>query len=347
MSARGYDAVMRIFVYEYLSSGALAGQAAAESLRAEGWAMLSALAHDLRQCPGVQTVMLLDPQLSAPGEVSHAATVEDEKIAFRKLASSAEHTLVIAPETGGILEERCRWVGEVGGRLLGPGPEAVRLTADKLALASHLEHQRVPTPPARVADRTGACPFAFPVVVKPRDGAGSLATTLLTSPECWNPPTGVPDPDEWRENSIVQPFVPGKPASVGLLVGPAGTHSLLPAAQCLSVDGNLRYLGGSAPLPAHEASRVRRLAERAVTEVPGLRGFVGVDVVLGEDPDGRGDSVIEINPRLTTSYVGLREVARFNLAAALLTVAEGGTPPAFEWARRPVHWRADGTIVRG
>jgi predicted ATP-grasp superfamily ATP-dependent carboligase len=309
--------------------------------------MLSAVAHDLRQCPGVETVMLLDPQLSAPGEVYHATGVAAERNAFREIARSADRTLVIAPETGGILEERCRWVGEVGGRLLSPGPEAVRLTADKLTLASYLEYWRVPTPPARAADRTDACPFPFPVVVKPRDGAGSLATTLITSPECWESPAGSAASDEWGEISIVQPFVPGKPASVGLLIGPGGTHSLLPAAQSLSSDGNFRYLGGSAPLPADEAVRVRQLGERAVADVPGLHGFVGVDVVLGDDPDGRGDAVIEINPRLTTSYVGLRKLARFNLAAALLTVTEGGTPPAFEWARGPVRWRGDGTIDYG
>ena len=45
----------------------------------------------------------------------------------------------IAPEFDRILESRCRWVLEEGGRLLGPSPEAVALTADKLALAEHLE----------------------------------------------------------------------------------------------------------------------------------------------------------------------------------------------------------------
>jgi predicted ATP-grasp superfamily ATP-dependent carboligase len=38
--------------------------------------------------------------------------------------------------------------------------------------------------------------------------------------------------------------------------------------------------------------------------------------------------VIEINPRLTTSYVGLRAAASpgVNLAAAILAVCEGRTP---------------------
>jgi hypothetical protein len=52
-------------------------------------------------------------------------------------------------------------------------------------------------------------------------------------------------------------------------------------------------------------------------------GYLGVDLVLGNDPAGSGDVVIEINPRLTTSYVGLRALSRVNLAATMIAVACG------------------------
>ena len=46
-------------------------------------------------------------------------------------------------------------------------------------------------------------------------------------------------------------------------------------------------------------------------------------MVLGDDPSGAGDAVIEINPRLTTSYVGLRALAHGNLAEAMMELAAG------------------------
>ena len=79
--------------------------------------------------------------------------------------------------------------------------------------------------------------------------------------------------------------------------------------------------------------------------VEGLRGYVGVDVVLGTAADGSGDVVIEINPRLTTSYIGLRALARFNLAEALLAVVEGTEPPALEWGTAPVRFTSDGRLL--
>ena len=59
------------------------------------------------------------------------------------------------------------------------------------------------------------------------------------------------------------------------------------------------------------------MAERTVKAFPGLRGYVGVDLVL----TGKEVVVIEVNPRLTVSYVGLREVAGFNLAQSVINAA--------------------------
>jgi predicted ATP-grasp superfamily ATP-dependent carboligase len=91
------------------------------------------------------------------------------------------------------------------------------------------------------------------------------------------------------------------------------------------------------------AERAMRLGQRTVAALTGLRGYVGVDLVLGDAADGSRDWVIEVNPRLTTSYVGLRALARTNLADALLRVATGQEvePPA--WRAGTVQFRADGS----
>ena len=105
-----------------------------------------------------------------------------------------------------------------------------------------------------------------------------------------------------------------------------------------SEDGRFRYLGGAVPLPAALNRRAQQLARRAVESVAGLFGYVGVDVGLAPSPED--DVVIEINPRLTTSYVGLRRLARFNLADALLAVTTGSPLPRPEWHEGPVRFSA-------
>jgi hypothetical protein len=65
------------------------------------------------------------------------------------------------------------------------------------------------------------------------------------------------------------------------------------------------------------------LACSAAKLIPGLRGYVGVDLVL----TGESAQVLEINPRLTTSYVGLRQVSETNLAGAIWDACINGVLP--------------------
>jgi predicted ATP-grasp superfamily ATP-dependent carboligase len=295
----------------------------------------------------VQAVTRLEPALCSaqawPSNLNLVAGrpgLAAEEDDLRRLASQVDYTLLIAPEFGDVLATRCRWVEEVGGRLLGPSADAVRLTADKLRLAEHLRRRAVPTPPT-VPWSPQAATLGFPLVVKPRDGAGSQATRLVRDRNELDACSRLADEEGWQGELIVQPFLPGVHASVSFLVGPGGKFCLKPAWQHLSMDGRFRYLGGGLPLPRELAAAAKMTALRALNTVEGLRGWFGMDVVLGP----KGPFLIEINPRLTTSIVGLRRLAKFNLMDALLAVAAGTSLPLMEWAEGCVYFQPDGTVA--
>jgi predicted ATP-grasp superfamily ATP-dependent carboligase len=306
--------------------------------------MLTAILSDFAALNGVKVQTLLaddQPPLQFPSRRINPASEEG---AFRDLAAWADGTLVIAPEFDDLLYDRCRWVEECGGHLLGPSSQGVGLASDKRELARILRLWDVPMPesiPLALA-RTGKARVEFPAVYKPRHGAGSQSTFLLRNRDELTVLSGELPASDF----IVQPFVAGVPASVALLVGPDRFVPLPAAAQRLSEDGRFRYLGGSAPLAPSLAQRAQQLAWTAVHTLPGLQGYVGVDLVLGDAVDGSADWVIEINPRLTTSYVGLRALARVNLAGVLLGLVQGGPLPELRWHEGTVAWNADGTVVR-
>jgi predicted ATP-grasp superfamily ATP-dependent carboligase len=335
-----------IFLYEY-TCAALAPQDVPPSLRAEGRAMFTAVAEDLARVPGVEVVGLVHEAFDET-EVAGCRWIRTraEEDACRALAATAAYTLLIAPEFADLLAARCRWVLEAGGRLLGPGPDAVRLTADKLALARHLHAHGVPTPVCHLADDPLAlAALRFPVVCKPRHGAGSLATYLVNAPEDLAAALAASAAEMPADQAILQSFHLGLPVSIAFLIGPRQILPLLPASQQLSPDGRFRYAGGSLPLPPALAERAVALGRRAVEAVPGLRGYVGVDLVLGHAADGRDDQVIEINPRLTTSYIGLRALVETNLALALLRIAEGDASVRVAWRGGAVDFTADGRVA--
>ncbi len=315
------------------------------SLRREGRAMLAAVLADLVALPDVEPITLLGPDEAAFAPDIRVVRCPDcaaESPLFRQLAAAADWTLVIAPEFAGLLLERCRRVEAAGGRLLGSAPAAIAATSDKLTLAAALAARAVPTPPclALTADLVAPA-HVFPGVLKPQDGAGSQATYLVPTPADLSPCLARAR-QEWAGPLLLQPYVPGLAASVSLLMGPGLILPMPAGRQLLSADGRFHYVGGDLPLPAPLEARARALALRAVAGIPDLAGYLGVDLILGDDPDGSGDVVLEINPRLTTSYLGLRRLARVNLVAAMLAVVDGSAPRIWDWQPGPVRFDVEG-----
>ena len=325
---------MRVFVYEYLTALGIGSDPAdpLHGMYREGQAMRDAVAGDFERLPDTQAVTL--------GGVGP----DDEEELFRRTVRSCDRTILIAPEFDGILEQRCRWVYQNLGQLLGPREGPVSFTADKLLMAERWRRVHVRTPATTDREPTGC--EAFPVVWKPQHGAGSTATFLLESTADVVRTKAVRAAERHTAPMILQQYVPGRAASVSFLCGPAGYRPLLAGAQLLTDDGRFQYLGGELPLPPDLALRAGLLATRAVGCVSGLVGFVGVDVVLGDAGDGSADHAIEINPRLTTSYVGLRELAEFNLAAAMLDAADGKPLPEFRWKPGRVRFTPSGEVTQ-
>ncbi|MCC7475488.1 MAG: ATP-grasp domain-containing protein [Pirellulales bacterium] len=316
---------MQVFVYEWATGGGLVeepGPLPASLLR-EGGAMIGALVRDLHRIVGTQVMALRDPRVvqltlepCEPVEVL-SRSARDEQ--FDLYANQADATVLIAPEFDNILLKLAKRVEAAGGRLVSPASAFIRIAADKHRTCQVLEAAGVPVPVGCMLDPEAPLPadFPYPAVVKPADGAGSQDTYFVRSA------TDTPPAYAWRRR--LERYVPGLAASTAVLSGPAGSVALSPCVQRISQDGRFRYLGGELPLAAGLAERARALALKAVGALPRAVGYVGVDLVLGSDPAGSEDFVIEINPRLTTSYVGLRAAARTNLAEAMCRIASGET----------------------
>lgn len=306
---------MRIFVYEFVTGGGFWSwppqSVPGGSLLAEGEAMLAALSRDLRAV-GHEVVTLRDSRL--PRTPDHAqpqlvGDAADEMRLFRRQAASADATLVIAPETAGALAERARWADEAGATLWSPDAAWIEIAADKRRCLQRLRTAGVPTVSTWQ-------PFSAPPwISKPADGCGSHDLQVL-----WCSSAAREHVERGRQ---VEQLGGGWPVSVAVLGGPAGPLALTPCEQHLAAD--FTYLGGRLPLADPRWSdRARHLALRAVDAIGPFTGYVGVDLLLaGDDQPAEKDMVVEVNPRLTTSYVGLSRHSHGQVAQAMIDVARG------------------------
>jgi hypothetical protein len=118
---------------------------------------------------------------------------------------------------------------------------------------------------------------------------------------------------------LLQRYEAGTSASVSLLADGHRAVALSLNSQDVRPAQPFAYRGSETPLDHPLAAQAFDAALRACRAFPGLRGFVGVDLVLTES----AAVVIEVNARLTTAYLGVRAALAENVAALALEACDG------------------------
>jgi predicted ATP-grasp superfamily ATP-dependent carboligase len=274
--------------------------------------MRDAVLHDLAGLDGVSTICTYDSRLPAPISADHAikASGPDVWELWEECISKADAVLPIAPETGNALLKLTNLINEHDKALLGCSAAGVKLAGSKLATCRILQSAGIDVVPT-------SHPGAYPVhrskkfVVKPDDGVGCEGAILFSLVDDFETWLATADADGY----VAQPYVEGIPASFSMLCDHGQAWLLSCNRQKVSVHGN-RFCYEGSVLNAVTAywDSFERLAQQVAQAVPELSGYIGVDVIIR---DG-GISILEINPRLTTSYVGLHRALGYNPASLLI-----------------------------
>lgn len=332
----------RVFLYELITGGGMwclpDSPLPAGSLLREGDAMFRALAADLLAAGVGEVTTLRDARLSPlslPGITAIAVdSAESEQQHFLKQCEKADQVIVIAPEFNGLLTARVRWAESIDpAKLASPGSELVRLTSDKWDTYRFLAEADLPAVKTYRLTQKASWDYLddLQVVTKPADGAGSEAVV------CWETACEIPEELRQDPRMLIQPYIPGVPVSVALIGTDTGFITLPPARQLLQV---FQYLGGCFDLSPAESGVAKQVANQLGKILSPFKGYLGVDMILKsvgqrvrEESRVEHDVVeslvvegfvVEINPRLTSSYIGLRQIVDCNLAAIMLGLETPG-----------------------
>jgi len=306
----------QVFVFEYLSGGGLIagdveGKAAAE-LMPLGCLMRDALVADLLRLDDCRVTAAACDKAPLPHRSVATVRARADESVFdfvRRQAAAADAAWIIAPETGGLLAHFHGLVGAA--RWLGCDHASIVLASSKRATLAALAGAGVATP----------LDFEHSLqttrwVVKPDDGAGGVATLLHPHREAALADVAA------RGDSLatLEPWVEGEPLSISLLCTRGGAELLSVNRQRIEVaaDGRL-FFGGvvvnQLPVASERGVVLSALGRRVTRALPGLHGFVGIDLVWHAE---RGPVVIEVNPRVTCAFAGLSASLGRNLAGELL-----------------------------
>jgi len=311
--------VKKLFVCEFITSGGLNDTHLPEALALEGRLMRDALLNDLHQIESLHLITTHDKRIgrSQYSKDSIEVNAETDVLALWKACMlAADYIWLIAPESSGVLYQLTEMAVAIGRPVIGCDLDAVEVTSDKYKAAKVLQGANMITIPSFYFDEWKPEGSSSKWVVKPIDGAGCEETYIFedsTIVANWF------NADlKKQKNYIIQPYIEGIPASISVL-GYSDAVMLLSCncQQISSLNGQLRYMGGEINGALAYWDLLEALAVQLKSILPGLNGYFGVDVILDEQ-DLDKITIVEINPRLTTSYIKLREAIGQNPAQIIL-----------------------------
>jgi predicted ATP-grasp superfamily ATP-dependent carboligase len=276
----------------------------------EGNAMLGVLRGSFERC-GYEVVL--------PDEGDFATEIE-------RLAPACDMGLVIAPDN---LLSKFTMILEQHTHNLGCGFMTVALCANKVQTQKILRQHGIPVPGE---------PGPGKRVIKPVKGCGAQGVRLSEG--------------EAGEDEFAERYIDGEHLSVSIIpnrvIGDAclyysGAPPLILAVNRQQVevdtDGSFHYLGGETPVHPPREAEITSTA-RKVVEVLGCQGYCGVDVVVSDKV-----YVVDVNPRITTSLVGITACMKEEIAALLVAASKGAGPAEVHLSDR-ARFDTNGKVTR-
>lgn len=308
--------------------------------------MRDALIADLSALDHIEIITTVDARL----EASHLATVSTLVInasanpfqIWQGLIKTCDAALIVAPESDGILSKLTRMVEVSGVVNLGCAQCSVDIASNKYDTFIDLMSAGVKTIPTMIAEDFLTLGFNKApsrhsgYVLKPIDGAGCEQTMLFKSQALvrdW-----LSQNDRQNQCYIVQPFQAGTPASMSMLCrdGQAWLLGCNQQNMVMTESQHLKLVGVIVNGLSEQRADFERLSDRIALAMPTLNGYVGVDVIVDE----REFIVVEINPRITTSYIALSESLGCNPMRMILDLADAKNP-AFTLPKNMSHKPVD------
>jgi len=322
---------LKVLVYEHVSGGGFTGKPIPISILSEGFSMLRAIIEDFKAAGHSVTTLLdsrlkmLNPPLKADSVVS-ASSLQDATKAIRELSESADAAFIVAPESNQILQSLVESIEHTGVTSLNCSSSAIRSLSDKISVFERAKELGLLSPETIIVNahdkneeikRAIRNSLRFPLIVKPVDGVGCAGLSLINNERQVAAAVAKAICESASSHFIVQELINGIAVSVSLL---STGSNLFPASlnwqdvALMHPEDTSTYNGGQVPFDSLLKRDAFAAAKTLVTSFDGLRGYVGVDMVL----TGREVVIVEVNPRLTTSYIGVRKTLGFNYVQALI-----------------------------
>ena len=316
---------MRLFICEFITGGGLQDKELPGKLVIEGNMMLEALLTDLLDMGITDIITTRDQRLDPVLLPIELVTIQGGIYrTWESCMNDADAVLIIAPESDDILFNLTVMAERADCYVLGSTSESVRSASSKIQTANLLYENNISCIETSLLKDNIIPETESGWVIKPDDGVGAEDCYFCI---------GKKDLDRLIdsisiERFVIQKFIEGRPASLSMICYQGKAQLLACNKQIFSFNPGIS--GGKGVLKElivngsmEQWALFNTIAQKIAKADTGLLGYIGIDLIMTET----STVVVEINPRITTSYAGLRQSLSLNPAELILSIWQNGTMP--------------------
>ena len=322
----------KVFIFEFIAGGGFNRDDMPSSLFCEGFGMLRTIIADFKAI-SFQIITLLDYRISSFSRYLKADIInlvnadEDYLKKFKECVKKCEYCLIIAPEFSNILLNLTKIVKDNDKTILSVDLEGIKLGSSKMKTYDFFNKNDLKTPLTfQIPMKYNSLDLDFilekynklksPIVIKPEDGVGGESIYYFESEnqiiEFFQE---IDESFELNRTYILQEYIEGKDLSVSLI----GNSIILSVnSQNINIKDtkkNSEYFGGLTPVENYHEIINDIKTDIKKFNLSEFNGYFGIDFIRKSD---HSFYFIEINPRLTTSYIGIRNIIDKNPAELIL-----------------------------
>ncbi len=325
-----------VFIFEFVSGGGFNQVDIPSSLFCEGFGMLRSIIADFKAMDFIISTILdyriyfLSNLLEA--DIIHKVDAKDNYInIFKNQVRNCKSIFIIAPESSNILYELTEIAKNYKKIILSVDLEGIKLSTSKIMTYSFFKKNKINTPKTYLIPlRNKKFDLEFiiqkfkelkrPIIIKPEDGVGAESIYYFGSEnqirEFFQ---SLDNRVEYNRTYILQEFIDGRDLSISLIGKSSKLKSQIATPIFLSINSqdveitNLKikseYFGGYTPV--EDQKEILNYLSKILNKInlSKFSGYYGIDFIQKKN---KTVHFLEINPRLTTSYIGLRNVININ-----------------------------------
>ena len=291
--------MQKILIYEYITGGGLINEDLTSDLMHEATLITQSLYRSGVNSRYFDCDHLLDYRLKILYKDNSIIIRKKDELYNTNFLRKYNYVLPVIPESNLKLYDYAKFLEENKINMILSDSKTIKICSDKYEFYKFISNNKLNTIKTYLKYTKNMDGKKF--VIKDRYGVGCSYVKITKDINKFT----------INSNNIIQDYIAGQDYSVSVFFTREGFKLLTINKQLIRINQNDQmYLSGIIVNIKHDCYiKIISIISKIKNIFPGLRGFVGIDLLVND----KEIFIIEINPRLTTSFVGVYDTLGINI----------------------------------